>query len=297
MLQQTQVATVIPYYKRWLERFPNFKALAAASETDVLHAWQGLGYYSRARHLQATARRIVTDYGGQCPETAGALLALPGIGRYTAHAILTFAFDQPVGIVEVNTGRLLARLFNIRAPIDSAAGRETIWGHAFQLVPKLGAGEFNSALMDLGATVCLPRAPQCESCPVEQFCQATDPAALPARKPPPAREKLREQHAFALQRGRLLLQRCQKRWRGMWMLPTLEPPPANQPPLHISIFPFTNHKVTLEIFAVAPNPTARPEQQWFKTDALDSLPIPSPHRRAITALLIPQAHDHSPPAN
>ena len=285
MLQQTQVATVIPYYNRWLRRFPNFHALAAASETEVLHAWQGLGYYSRARHLHAAARTISEDYAGRCPSTAEELLALPGIGRYTAHAILTFAYDRSVGIVEANTTRLLARIFNVSAQIDSAPAREAIWSRAFQLVPRRRAGEFNSALMDLGATVCLPRTPRCGVCPAKPFCQATDPIALPVRKARPATKKLKEQHAFAFQRGHLLLQRCQKRWRGMWMLPALETRPAKEHPLHVSTFPFTHHKVTLEVFADPAKRMVREAQQWFAISALDSLPIPSPHRRAIMALL------------
>ncbi len=285
MLQQTQVATVIPYYNRWLSRFPNFHALAAASETEVLHAWQGLGYYSRARNLHAAAFTISQDYAGTCPTTVEELLALPGIGRYTAHAILTFAYDRPVGIVEANTTRLLARIFNVSARIDSAPAHQAIWSHAFQLVPRRRPGEFNSALMDLGATVCLPRAPRCGICPAKPFCQATDPMALPVRKARPVRQKLKEQHTFALQGSRLLLQRCQKRWRGMWMLPALATRPARKHPLHVSTFPFTHHKVTLEIFAASSKQIPRKEQQWFKINALDALPIPSPHWRAITALL------------
>jgi A/G-specific adenine glycosylase len=282
MLQQTQVATVIPYYHEWLRRFPDFHALAAASETDVLHAWQGLGYYSRARNLHATAQKISRDHAGRCPATIEELRALPGIGRYTAHAILTFAYDQPVGIVEANTTRLLARMFNVVSPVDSTRGREILWNHAARVVPQNRSGEFNSALIDLGATICLPRAPRCGICPVKPFCKATNPFALPTRKPRPATKRLTERHVFAFQRGKLLLQRCQKRWRGMWMLPPLDSP-ANQPALHVSTFPFTHHRVTLKVFASSAQPGAPKEQRWFSVSALNSLPIPSPHRRAIEA--------------
>ena len=285
MLQQTQVATVIPYYKEWLRRFPDFHALANASEAEVLHAWQGLGYYSRARNLHAAAARISQGYGGRCPQTASELAALPGLGRYTVNAILTFAFDQPVGIVEANIVRLLARIFNVSAPVDATAGREAIWNHAARLVPSRRAGEFNSALMDLGATICRPRAPQCGICPAKPFCRATDPLGLPRKKPRPAVKKLTERHLFAMQRGRVLLQHCQKRWRGMWMLPEWNGRAIKSPALHVSTFPFTHHQVTLEIFSGAANRVSADHQRWFPAPALHSIAIPSPHRRALTALL------------
>jgi A/G-specific adenine glycosylase len=285
MLQQTQVATVIPYYREWLRRFPDFKSLAGASESEVLHAWQGLGYYSRARNLQVAASRISQDHGGQCPQTANELAALPGIGRYTANAILTFAFDHPVGIVEANIVRLLARMFNVSAAVDATVGREIIWRHAARLVPRRRAGEFNSALMDLGATVCLPRAPQCGICPAKTFCRATDPLRLPRKKPAPASKKLVERHLFVVRHGRVLLQHCQKRWRGMWMLPQLRDSLGRSRPLHISTFPFTHHQVTLEVFSPRASPVTGDQQKWFSVSDLASIPIPSPHRRAITSLL------------
>lgn len=290
MLQQTQVATVIPYYEAWLRRFPAFQTLAAASESEVLHAWQGLGYYSRARNLHAAARKISREYGGRCPTTADELMALPGIGRYTAHAVLCFARDERVGIVEANTGRLLARLFNVAVPLDSTVGRETIWRHATRLVPPTDSRDFNSALIDLGATVCLPRNPQCGVCPVKPFCRATDPLLLPIRKPRATQVTLREQHSFVLDRGRVLLQSCRERWRGMWMLPVSKSV-RRAKPLYASTFPFTHHKVTLEVFRGAAMRARRGQLEWFPVDALNSLPLPSPHRRAMVALL---AGRHSP---
>jgi A/G-specific adenine glycosylase len=284
MLQQTQVAAVIPYYKEWLRRFPDFHVLAAASESDVLHAWQGLGYYSRARNLHAAARNIVQGHGGSCPNTAAKLTALPGIGRYTANAILTFAFDQPVAIVEANTTRLLARMFNISAPVDATAGREAIWNHAARLVPHRRAGEFNSALMDLGATVCLPRAPQCGLCPAKPFCRAIDPLDLPRKKARPALKRITERHLFAMDRGRILLEHCQQRWRGMWMLAKWDGHSDKLRPLHISTFPFTHHRVTLEVFSRPFDHVIAKHQKWFSASVLHSIPIPSPHRRAIAAL-------------
>ena len=287
MLQQTQVATVVPYYTAWLRRFPNFKTLAAASESAVLHAWQGLGYYTRARHLHAAAGTIVEKFGGECPAREELLQSLPGIGRYTANAIATFAFDRPVPIVEANIARLVARLFNISWPIDSSAGRAELWARAGRLIPKRRAGVFNSALMDLGALVCLPRAPQCGLCPVKQFCRATNPLALPVKRTRPKRKKLNEGHTFTIKSGRILLQQCRQRWRGMWMLPALSSPKSKKPPLHVSKFPFTHHEVTLRVFAARPGRVEARAQRWFPLQRLRAIPIPSPHRRAINALISP----------
>ena len=153
MLQQTQVVTVIPYYYKWLSRFPDFASLARASEDEVLRGWQGLGYYTRARNLQGTAKTIVDRHGGKFPRAVDQMQQLPGIGKYTAHAVASFAFDQSVPIVEANTSRVLARLFNLRRSIDSEQGRRILWQHAASLLPKSAAADFNSALLDLGALI------------------------------------------------------------------------------------------------------------------------------------------------
>src|SRR2546423_11565627 len=138
MLQQTQAAAVVPYYNRWLRRFPTIRSLAATTESDVLHAWQGLGYYTRARNLHRCAKMIVGKFGGRLPNDSNELRSLPGIGLYTANAIAIFAFDQSLPIVEANTARVLSRLFNIRAPIDSTSGRQKLWDASAKLVPKKG---------------------------------------------------------------------------------------------------------------------------------------------------------------
>ena len=184
MLQQTQVATVIPYYDEWMRRFPDFAALASASEHEVLHAWQGLGYYARARNLRATAQTIMEKYGGRFPESLDAIRDLPGVGRYTANAVATFAFNRSVPIVEANIARLLARLFDIQIPIDTSRGREALWQRASDLLPNRNARLHNSALMDLGALVCGTR-PNCVVCPVRNFCRAEEPAGLPMKRSAP----------------------------------------------------------------------------------------------------------------
>ncbi|HEV2095677.1 MAG TPA: A/G-specific adenine glycosylase [Chthoniobacterales bacterium] len=285
MLQQTQVAAVLPYYSEWTRRFPDFASLAAAPESEVLHAWQGLGYYARARNLHAAAKAVVHQYGGALPRNAHAIRDLPGVGRYTANAIATFAFGDSVPIVEANISRLLARLINLREPIDTGAGQATLWKTAASLLPSRGAAVHNSALMDLGATVCISRRPRCPICPVQEFCQAADPTAIPIKKAIPGLKMLTEAHAFRRRKASVLLEKSEKRWRGMWILPRLADAPGRRP-LYRSSFPFTNHRITLTIFACAedPGPPAA-RQRWFKLTTLESIPMPSPHRRALRQML------------
>jgi A/G-specific adenine glycosylase len=282
MLQQTQVATVVPYYNQWLRRFPDFAALARASEEDVLHAWQGLGYYARAGNLHATAKAVVDRYGGRFPRSIEQMQQLPGIGRYTAHAVASFAFNQSVPIVEANTARVLTRLFYFRKPIDSDAGRETLWQYAATLVPKSNAWIYNSALIDLGALVCLPREPECGLCPAKKFCRAKNPETLPIKKSRRRTERLIEKHALVLGQGKILLEQSFTRWRGMWILPPLETSAAGQP-IHISTFPFTHHRVTLLVYRRPAPERIAPAQRWF--ESVDHVAMPSPHRRAARNLV------------
>jgi A/G-specific adenine glycosylase len=175
MLQQTQVATVIPYLQRWLERFPTVEALAAASQADVLKAWEGLGYYSRARNLHKAAAVVVGQHGGRLPADRHALLALPGIGKYTAGAILSIAFGQAAAVLDGNVKRVLARAWDVDGEIGKSATETGLWHLAEGLVGAVAAqraGPLNEALMDLGATVCLPQAPRCLLCPLHAPCLA-----------------------------------------------------------------------------------------------------------------------------
>ncbi|HEY4255981.1 MAG TPA: hypothetical protein VGM66_02075 [Candidatus Udaeobacter sp.] len=282
MLQQTQVATVIPYYDEWLRRFPDFATLACASENDVLHAWQGLGYYARARNLHATARVAADQYRGRFPQSIEQMQQLPGIGKYSAHAVASFAFDQSVPIVEANTARVLTRLFDFRRSTESSADRTTLWEYAASLVPKSNARIYNSALIDLGALVCIPREPKCGICPVKEFCRAKNPETLPVRKFRSRTIRLVENHAFVVRQGKILLQQSSKRWRGMWILPPLQTSVSGRP-LHISTFPFTHHRVTLAVYCRPAPKRIAPEQQWF--ESIDQIAMPSPHRRAAQSLV------------
>jgi A/G-specific adenine glycosylase len=172
MLQQTQVDTVIPYFLRWMERFPNLPALAAASEQEVLAVWEGLGYYSRARNLLKAARIVAAKFGGSLPAEHEILETLPGIGRYTAGAIASIAFKSDEPALDGNIRRVLARLFDVSLPARSPAGERRLWELAAENLPPGRAGDYNQALMDLGAAICTPRSPNCLLCPLSEDCQA-----------------------------------------------------------------------------------------------------------------------------
>jgi A/G-specific adenine glycosylase len=167
MLQQTQVATVLPFFERWMKAFPTVEALAKAPEKKVLKHWQGLGYYSRARNIHASAKLIVAEHGGKFPSDFESILELKGVGRYTAGAIASIAFNEERPIVDGNVVRVLSRLFAIEGD-----DKEKIWGLQESLIPKGRARDFNQSLMELGALVCLPRSPKCGSCPVRKRCEA-----------------------------------------------------------------------------------------------------------------------------
>jgi A/G-specific adenine glycosylase len=172
MLQQTQVATVIPYYERFLARFPTVAALAEAPVDEVLRLWAGLGYYSRARNLQSGAQEVVSRHGGSVPEAIEELLALPGVGRYTAGAIASIAHNRPVPILDGNVIRVLCRIYALRGDPKRAPLHARLWQLAEEVIPEGHAGEFNQALMELGATVCTPTSPRCDVCPVAGLCEA-----------------------------------------------------------------------------------------------------------------------------
>jgi A/G-specific adenine glycosylase len=172
MLQQTRVAAVLPYYRRFLARFPSVRALARAREDVVLEVWAGLGYYSRARNLQRAAREIVRHHAGRFPRTQEAALELPGVGRYTAAAVLSIAYGAPLAVLDGNVARVLARLGALRGDLRQPARWKQLEDAAQQLLTPRAASAWNQALMELGATVCTPRSPACSECPLERFCRA-----------------------------------------------------------------------------------------------------------------------------
>jgi A/G-specific adenine glycosylase len=225
MLQQTQVGTVIPYFERFLAAFPTVAALARAQEEDVLRLWEGLGYYRRARHLYQAARQVVAEYDGAIPKDPDALRQLPGLGRYSVGAILSLAFDLRLPIVEANSRRVLCRLFGYRGDPLRGAGARWLWQVAEEILPRRRVGDFNQALMELGALVCFPAAPRCSSCPVAKLCVARQQGLqerIPPRPPSPTMIEM-EEVAVVVRRGRrvLLVQRpaAASRWASMWEFP------------------------------------------------------------------------------
>jgi A/G-specific adenine glycosylase len=236
MLQQTQVATVKPYFERFLKRLPTIEALAQADEHEVLRLWEGLGYYRRARQLHRAARIIAAEHGGRFPRDPQLVRRLPGIGRYTAGAVLSFAFDAREPILEANTLRALCRLLAYGGDPHGGEGQRLLWATAEILLPRRGAGRLNQALMELGSEVCTPRAPRCMECPVAVLCRANQQGRqqeIPSPKRKPATQAVREAAVVVRHRGRVLLLRWPegRRWAGLWDLPRF--PLAGKSPAEI----------------------------------------------------------------
>jgi A/G-specific adenine glycosylase len=226
MLQQTQVATVEAYFRRFMIALPTVRHLAAAPESEVLRLWEGLGYYRRARQLHLAAKQIVAAHGGEFPRDAEAVRRLPGIGRYTAGAILSIAFDQREPILEANTIRLLSRLVAFRGNPYDTAGQKHLWQVAETILPSKSPGEFNQALMELGSQICTPREPSCNLCPLESHCPtraAGLQAVIPAAKVKPKVEAVRHAAIVVRRAARVLLIQRQEpeRWAGLWDFPRL----------------------------------------------------------------------------
>jgi A/G-specific adenine glycosylase len=227
MLQQTQVATVVPYFSRFMADFPTVGDLAAAAQQEVLRRWQGLGYYARARNLQAAAKRVVEHFGGEVPQTVDELLTLPGVGRYTAGAIASIAFGTKAPIVDGNVARVLCRLDKIRKDPRNPETIKKLWRRAEELLPGERVGDFNSALMELGATVCTPKSPKCSECPVRHYCKAAAAGVQDLIPPPRVRGPVPDHRrwTFCLSyRGRWLIEQrpASGRWAGFWQFVTTE---------------------------------------------------------------------------
>jgi len=292
MLQQTQITTVLSrgYYSRWMEQFPDFQTLAVADETRVLKAWEGLGYYRRARNLQKLARVIVEKHDGVFPEHHEQMLDLPGIGPYTAGAVASFAFGQPRPVVDGNVARVLSRVYNHASPVDSTAGVRWLWHHAEALVQATDdPRSLNSALMELGQTHCTPTKPACQLCPLEHFCQATEPESLPVKEKRQEFTDVTERVVFLRnEHGVLLEQETGSRRTGLWKLPALPASLAENPPpvLMRTRYGITRFRVTLwvhEVLGIMPD---WPEtHRIIALQELGATPMPSPYRRALRDLL------------
>ena len=227
MLQQTQVATVLGYYERFLQRFPDVRSLAAAPQDEVLALWSGLGYYSRARNLHRCAQVVVAEHGGRFPGSSAALAALPGIGRSTAAAIAAFCFGERVAILDGNVKRVLTRVLGFDGDLAEAAQERALWSRATELLPALGIEAYTQGLMDLGATLCLARAPQCLICPVREGCAAAR-EGRPERYPVKTRRLRRgtREHVWLWlrwgERTWLVQRPDQGVWAGLWSLPEFD---------------------------------------------------------------------------
>lgn len=227
ILQQTRVPQGLGYYLRFTERFPTVEALAAASEDEVLKLWQGLGYYSRARNLHTAARQVVAEYGGAFPKSFHELRTLRGVGDYTAAAIASLAFDEPVAVVDGNVYRVISRLFDLDTPIDTTLGKRTFTELANELLDPARAASFNQAIMDFGAICCTPQNPQCTGCPLAAQCQALAADHVASRPVKQGRTKIRDRYFHYLHltsEGRTLLNRRAEGdiWQGLYEFPLIE---------------------------------------------------------------------------
>ncbi len=226
MLQQTRVESVIPYFQRFMAALPDVAALAAAPPQRVLKLWEGLGYYARARNLRRAAQQIVRERGGEFPRDAAGWQALPGVGRYTAAAIASIAFDEPVAALDGNIKRVLSRLLAFEQPPSKPAALAALWQRAQALLDRAAPGDFNQALMELGAMVCTPRRPRCSDCALARHCRAYlrgTPEAFPRKTPRPARPTRHFVAVLLVNRGRILLVRRAERGLlgGLWELPNI----------------------------------------------------------------------------
>ena len=289
MLQQTRVAAVIPYYERFLERFPDVAALAAATESDLLAAWSGLGYYSRARNMQKAARQIVT--AGGFPRQIDKIRELPGVGEYTAAAVASIAFDQPYAAVDGNVLRVLSRLSNEDGDIGSNGARRRLADLAQRLVAGGQPGETNQALMELGATVCVPRKPKCEQCPWRRLCdgrKAGRQEQLPTKRKPKRAHSVERTFLVVRRNRKVLLWRRppgSKRLSGFWELPEPAQAPTATVIREAGTFrhSITNRNYLCHVLVAAVRQT--PEGlSWLPEEALKTTPLSTTVCKALRLL-------------
>jgi len=322
MAQQTQVNTVIPYFERWMKRFPTIEDLSQASLQEVLVAWEGLGYYQRARNLHLAARKIMLEYAGELPVNVEDLIRLPGIGRYSAGAIASIAFDQDEPALDGNIRRVLSRLFDVSEPINTSAAEKRLWQLAADHLPTRMAGTYNQALMELGALVCIPRSPDCSQCPLAQFCQARLLGLQDERPVKPARNKiphLTVAAAVIKRRGEVLITQrpLQGLLGGMWEFPggkllngedldtCLKREIREELGIDVRIgdlfgvyrHAYTHYRVTLHAFVCAmkngdkPKPIQVNAMRWSKIAELSAFPMGKIDRQ-ISKKLLEYSNDH-----
>ena len=316
MLQQTQMDRVIPFFLRWLARFPDVAAVAESELAELISYWEGLGYYSRARTLHKGARQIVNCHGGRLPDNYHDLLALPGIGPYTAGAIMSIAFNRDFPAVDGNVKRVLARLDNLTAPSGSKELEELCRSRVTELLPSGRARDFNQALMELGALICLPRRPACPACPLSRFCLADQNGWVEMRPVKGKRIPIIPQFRIAtvIHNGdRVLIRRrpAVGRWGGLWEFPDFQVDPASGPDhpperlvqqetgytiravenLGEVVSGFTNHKLTTRAYlchiddpALRTGESTPGNWQWLPAGEAFALAFSASHRKIIAQL-------------
>jgi A/G-specific adenine glycosylase len=285
MLQQTRVAAVLDHYARWMQRFPTVEALAKAREQSVLALWSGLGYYHRARRMHQAAKAIARQHNGDFPRTAEAWRELPGIGRYTAAAIASIAFGEPVAVVDGNVERVVERVF------CHVEGREDTWHRAESLLDRTRPGDFNQAMMELGATICTPRAPQCLLCPLYKWCQSRG-----ADAPRPQAPRKRRQLQYALARKQdsvLLVQRPADaaRMAGMWELPETSPAKLSEEALAKFRHSITDTDYEISILPASPAfiGSLDGSARWFTRKQWQNLALTGLTRKVLRKLAVESA--------
>jgi A/G-specific adenine glycosylase len=314
MLQQTQVKTVIPYFERWIKSFPTLQKLAQARESTVLKHWEGLGYYSRARNLRKTAQKIQKEYSGKVPDSMDEILKLPGVGRYTAGAVLSIAFGQKVPVLDGNVKRVLSRLFILKENGSTRQSENILWETMENLLPETDAGNFNQAFMELGATVCLPKNPLCLLCPLKRTCKAKKAEQqnlYPPKKQPTPSTKIAVSAGIIYHRNKIYIQKRKigGLMGGLWEFPGGKFESGESPEqclqreikeelgiaihidekLMIVKHSYTRFHVTLHVFLCRirsgqVSPTQCEEFKWVKVEALETYPFPAANVRIIKRL-------------
>ncbi|WP_422011902.1 A/G-specific adenine glycosylase [Roseateles sp.] len=294
MLQQTQVVTVLGYYERFLARWPRVTDLAAATLDEVLAQWAGLGYYSRARNLHACAKAVAELHGGEFPPTAAALQTLPGIGRSTAAAIAAFCFGERVAILDGNVKRVLGRVLAFDGDLASSAAEKRLWNHATELLPGQDVDRYTQGLMDLGATVCTARSPDCLQCPVQPMCRAQhagDPTRYPVKTRKLKRGRRENWWLWLERQGQVLLQQRPATgvWAGLWTLPMFDDEGAARaalPGVALETLPRLQHALThfdwvLHTLRAEVGDAASPGGTWVARETLGAYALPAPLKKLI----------------
>ena len=316
MLQQTQMARAIIYFQRWIERFPDIASLAQAAEEEVLRLWEGLGYYSRARNIHKTAQILVTHHNGRLPADHRLLRTLPGIGPYTAGAVMSLAFNEEFPAVDANIERLFSRVFNLTESVKEKKTQTFIWQAARDLIPMAKARNFNQALMELGALVCTPKDPDCMHCPLNSLCEASRLGVAHERPVlPPTRKSIRVEMATGVltHRGKIFIQKrlADGVWANLWEFPGGRLEPGENPEatvvrefyeetelvvqclekVRVIKHNYTRYRVFLHCYTCelqygqsVPRLHAAQEYRWIEKEALDDFAFPAPHRRLIEIL-------------